>query len=42
MKHVLVIANETAASATLLDTLRQAERDTLVTVIAPVSFLTAR
>ena len=35
--HVLVIANETAASATLLDTLKQAERDTLVTVVAPVT-----
>ena len=35
--HVLVIANETAASATLLDTLKRAERDTLVTVIAPVT-----
>jgi hypothetical protein len=37
-RHVLVIANETAASATLLDKLRgSAERDTLVTVIAPVN-----
>ncbi|HEY7537262.1 MAG TPA: universal stress protein [Gaiellaceae bacterium] len=39
MAHVLVIANETAASKTLLDTLREraAEDDVMVTVIAPVS-----
>jgi hypothetical protein len=37
-RHVLVIANETAASSTLLEKLKQrAERDSLVTVIAPVS-----
>jgi hypothetical protein len=38
-RHVLVIANETAASATLIDKLREraAEGDPLVTVIAPVS-----
>ena len=37
--HVLVIANETAASPTLLDTLRERARqgDVNVTVIAPVS-----
>jgi predicted deacetylase len=38
MSHVLVIANETAASATLLDALRgEAGPDDLVTVIAPVN-----
>src|SRR6266481_6131533 len=39
VSHVLVIANETAASSTLLDTLRtRAEGDDVsVTVIAPVS-----
>ncbi len=39
MSHVLVIANETAASSTLLDTLRAraAGDDIQVTVIAPVS-----
>lgn len=39
MPHVLVIANETAASSTLIDTLREraAGLDTFVTVIAPVS-----
>lgn len=38
-RHVLVIANETAASASLIDVLRKraAEGDPLVTVIAPVS-----
>jgi hypothetical protein len=38
-RHVLVIANETAASATLTDKLRElaAGRDSLVTVIAPVT-----
>jgi hypothetical protein len=38
-RHVLVIANETAASASLIEKLREraAEGDTLVTVIAPVS-----
>jgi hypothetical protein len=38
-RHVLVIANETAASASLLDKLKEraAEGDPLVTVIAPVS-----
>lgn len=37
-RHVLVIANETAASSTLLEKLKgSAERDTLVTVIAPVN-----
>jgi hypothetical protein len=37
-RHVLVIANETAASSTLLEQLKQrAERDLLVTVIAPVN-----
>jgi hypothetical protein len=36
--HILVIANETAASKTLLDALRErAGRDDAVTVIAPVS-----
>jgi hypothetical protein len=39
MAHVLVIANETAASSTLLDTLREraSEGDVTVTVIAPVN-----
>src|SRR5215213_6317811 len=39
LTHVLVIANETAASATLLDSLREraAGDDVTVTVIAPVS-----
>jgi hypothetical protein len=39
MAHVLVIANETAASSTLLDVLREraAEGDVTVTVIAPVN-----
>jgi hypothetical protein len=39
VSHVLVIANETAASSTLLDTLREraAHDDVRVTVIAPVS-----
>jgi hypothetical protein len=39
MAHVLVIANETAASSTLLDTLKEraAAGDVQVTVIAPVS-----
>jgi len=39
MAHVLVIANETAASRTLLDTLREraAEGDVTVTVVAPVN-----
>ena len=39
MSHVLVIANETAASSTLLDTLRAraSGEDIQVTVIAPVS-----
>jgi hypothetical protein len=39
LAHVLVIANETAASSTLLDTLREraAGDDVTVTVIAPVS-----
>ena len=39
MAHVLVIANETAASSTLLDTLRERATggDVQVTVIAPVS-----
>jgi hypothetical protein len=38
MSHVLVIANETAASKTLLDAVRsEAGRDDLVTVIAPVN-----
>jgi hypothetical protein len=38
-RHVLVIANETAASGTLIDKLEQiaAEGDPLVTVIAPVN-----
>jgi hypothetical protein len=38
-RHVLVIANETAASGSLIDKLRQtaAEGDPLVTVIAPVN-----
>jgi hypothetical protein len=38
-RHVLVIANETAASQTLIDKLKEraAEGDPLVTVIAPVS-----
>lgn len=38
-RHVLVIANETAASATLIDKLRElaADRDSLVTVISPVT-----
>jgi hypothetical protein len=38
-RHVLVIANETAASQSLIDKLREraAEGDPLVTVIAPVS-----
>lgn len=37
-RHVLVIANETAASATLLEKLKErAGGDTLVTVIAPVN-----
>jgi hypothetical protein len=36
--HILVIANETAASKTLLDALRErVRRDDIVTVIAPVS-----
>ena len=38
MKHILVIANETAASSTLLEKLKgRAEADMLVTVVAPVS-----
>ena len=39
MRHVLVIANETAASDTLIEKLREraAEGDPLVTVIAPVT-----
>ena len=38
-RHILVIANETTASSTLSDKLREraADRDALVTVIAPVS-----
>src|SRR5215211_552956 len=38
-RHVLVIANETAASQTLIDKLKEraAEGDPLVTVIAPVT-----
>lgn len=37
-RHVLVIANETAASSTLLEKLKErADGDTLVTVIAPVN-----
>jgi predicted deacetylase len=38
MSHILVIANETAASSTLLDAVRsEASTDDLVTVIAPVN-----
>ena len=38
MSHILEIANETAASKTLLDAVRgEAEGDDLVTVIAPVN-----
>jgi len=38
MSHILVIANETVASTTLLDAVRgEASRDDLVTVIAPVN-----
>ena len=38
MAHILVIANETAASQTLLDAVRSgAGRDDRVTVIAPVN-----
>ncbi|MFL5925891.1 MAG: hypothetical protein ACJ77E_03040 [Gaiellaceae bacterium] len=38
MSHILVIANETAASQTLLDALRgETQRDDRVTVIAPVN-----
>src|SRR5262245_8145787 len=38
MSHILVIANETAASQTLLDALRgEAGRDDRITVIAPVN-----
>ena len=38
MSHILVIANETAASSTLLDAVRStAGSDDLVTVIAPVN-----
>ena len=39
MSHILVIANETAASATLLDAVRReaAEGDDRVTVVAPVN-----
>ena len=38
MSHILVIANETAASQTLLDALRgEAGGDDRVTVIAPVN-----
>src|SRR5436853_5812080 len=38
MSHILVIANETAASQTLLDALRgEAGRDDRITVVAPVN-----
>jgi hypothetical protein len=38
-RHILVIANETAASSTLIDKLREraADREALVTVVAPVT-----